>query len=307
MTVKYQYDKVIEPLIFSVILGGSFGPLVTSGTTGILVWILIAVVLIPFYLSRESKRTHSLIEPHLQANKKLVDDVEALSKKEMDVRHVLVGFRNLFETEMQFLDDLTDYTRETFFESFHRSMRKIVTNIFNVFSEGNVDLNNRFQVTYMELDRNDNLLKIKFFENTDHEVPESMSEGIFYKMGEGLAGEAWASLETLIETDTEEAHCFVVRTKREQQFAKSAVSIPVCHRRSGGGTEFFGILNIDASVKGRFQTTDEGHNEIRIKTKPYIELIALLYKIKIKQEAETDKLITESLEAHHIAPEVEHG
>lgn len=215
--------------------------------------------------------------------------INLLQKREVDIRHVLVGVRNLVVARTHAIDELLHQELNSLGYAgivgmaysalgFDEVMQKIMTAIFNVYSGGNQDLERRFSVSFMTVC--DDELKIKDWENTDRVVPETMSKDDGFKKGEGCAGAAWLYQTDIYEPDTENPKCFVSKTERHKRDIKSMLSVPVIHRSKHEGAVFLGVLNIDTTVKEFFEDTEQCRKEVSIKLKPYIYLIALAHRGK---------------------------
>lgn len=209
-------------------------------------------------------------------------------KNESTLRHVLVGLRNLIEARIQTIDKLISqnfsFSPETGINlvklvlDFDDLMQKIIKSIFNVYSEGHSNHAHRFVVSFMDIDDGD--LKIQYWENIDGAVPETKSKGLSFKKGEGCAGQAWLQGKNIYEPDVENPKYFVIKTERHRYEVKSMLSVPVIHRTVNEGEIFFGVINIDTTIKEFFKDTQECREETETKLRPYIYFIALAYRIK---------------------------
>ncbi len=212
-----------------------------------------------------------------------------LQKREMDIRHVLVGIRNLFVSRLDALDDLLKLELDQLHEQqfidlaysalgFDDVMQRIMTAILSVYSGGNQNLDQRFSVSFMTVCHDE--LKIQYWENVDGVVPEVKSKDEGFKIGEGCAGSAWLHKKEIYEPDTGDPRYFVARTERHEHSTKSILSVPVTHRSRDEGDIFLGVLNIDTSIRGFFQDTPQHRKEASIRLRPYIYMIGLVYRGK---------------------------
>jgi hypothetical protein len=258
------------------------------GPFAIVVWVICLLLWLAFWGVAESVRSAAR-----QAATEAVED------RSMMLRQVLASLRKLTNDRTTALMDMKRVGPRTAMANafdHDRLMGEIVGAVFSVVSRGNQDLEKHFRVTFMEA--HEDGLRIRYYANTDNEVPGTMAAGECFAKGEGVAGQAWSRLDTVIVPDVEvdigRGGIFVPKTREHEQFSiKSLVSIPVVLRDPVTQTEsLIGVLNVDSDEPQHFTDDHDQRRLLEIAIRPYVRLIRLLYAARVA---------VNTLQAHGVA------
>jgi membrane protein implicated in regulation of membrane protease activity len=267
---------VWSPFNLQRVIGGA--PVYYSPTRAL--WVVLFLIWLGWYWFFKSVKNESQRKPLMQLRHALLDIRSTALTRAQEIHSVVKRIPGSCSKE-----EMVSTLEEAL--AFEETLKHILRNIFLIFSHGNLDLDKHVRVTLMEPE--DDGLKIKYFANSENEVPKCMSMGKRFKKREGCAGWAWHYMRPFILSDIDKYRDLAVTGAREegwfidvhehQKDIKSIVCIPIIVR-NGEGEKLVGVLCIDTDVKRAFRETREGERYVRIRAFPSIRAIALLYEIK---------------------------
>lgn len=209
------------------------------------------------------------------------------------IQDIINNFDNIDEIKSIELIELLEQTLK-----FEESINSILDQIFLTISKGNLDLDIHTRVSFLEPINDE--LKIKYYANSEKEMPRCMSMDVGFKKREGTAGWAWDLKRTYIIPDLDEYRKGVdagtadsslfLDSHTEQVKIKSICCIPVFIRTSNE-EKLIGVISIDSDKPYLFRETSQDESDIRIITYPFVRYIGLLYQLKFFIHALKEKTV----------------
>lgn len=248
-------------------------------------WILFVIVVIlverRVYNSFIYRKIHSYEENLKEIEKdkqRYIRAIQNLDEMEASITKILP---RISENPKNAIGSLKDML------SLERCVNQTITSIYYFYRN---DPNNlpkqNYRVTFME-PANDSELEIEYFQSPGGESPVSLKRKIRFKKDyQTCAGYAWLTMKYYKIQDIDQhckarghsSDCHFTHNHDEQYDIKSIFSIPIFDEPQPEDN-FYGVLNIDTNIPGRFIEMSDGKDPQLEIIKPFLKRIGYFYRI----------------------------